>query len=261
MITSRNNPAIKALRSLRQRRERTSSGLYWVEGIRLVAEAVQLGAEIAQLVVAPELLHSAFAQQLVAEAGLEVLEVSGEVFASLSAKDGPQGLAAVVRQRWDTLEALEGQQLWVALSAVSDPGNLGTILRTSDAVGATGMILIDASTDPFDPAAVRASMGAIFSQRLVRVTWGGFQAWQRSSGWSIVGTNDSATTDYQEHRYPRPLVLLMGSEREGLSIEQQSACSAMVRIPMVGRADSLNLAVATSVLLYEIINQARAEID
>ena len=192
-------------------------------------------------------------------AGVPCLEVAANVFETLSIKEGPQGLAAVLRQRWESLDHVRlGNELcWIALDAVADPGNLGTILRTADAVGAGGVILIGNSTDPYDPAALRGSMGAIFVKRLVRATWDELNEWKRWHSYPVVGTSDKASIDYQAYRYPTPLVLLMGSERQGLSPEQQAACDAMVSIPMAGRSDSLNLAVATGVVLYEIFNQHR----
>jgi len=194
-----------------------------------------------------------------ARAGVPCLAVTGEVFRSISLKEGPQGIGAVVRQRWTPLEAIEpgGELCWVALDAVQDPGNLGTILRTSDAVGGAGVILLGPSTDPYDPAAVRASMGAVFSQRLARADFDGLAGWKRSRGFTVAGTSDAAPIDYHAVRYQSPLVLLMGSERQGLSARQQALCDLVVRIPMVGRGDSLNLAVATGVMLYEIFNQRR----
>lgn len=226
-------------------------------------------APIETLIVAEELLSSPFARELVAQQqahGVATLPVSAQVFRTLSHKDGPQGLAAVVRQHWEPLSAVQptGELCWVALDAVQDPGNLGTILRTSDAVGSAGIILIGDSTDPYDPAAVRASMGAIFAQRLVRVSLAEFAAWQAqqaqlgAAGYRIIGAAGHAASDYQAVRYRAPLVLWMGSERQGLSPQQQALCDQLVRIPMVGRSDSLNVAVATAVILYEIFNQARA---
>ena len=260
MITSRANPTIKAIRALRQRKEREATGRFWIEGIRIVAEAIQMGAALETLVVAPELLYSAFARELVdaqQTAGCNILAVSADVFASLSGKDGPQGLAAVGQQRWHTLTDLDPAAGlgWIALYAISDPGNLGTILRTSDAVGGAGVILLGDCTDPYDPATARASMGALFTQKLVKTSWAAFATWQHMSGWAVVGAADSAPTPYRTLRYPSPLILLMGSEREGLSGEQQAMCDALVSIPMRGQADSLNLAVATGVLLYEILYQ------
>jgi TrmH family RNA methyltransferase len=146
---------------------------------------------------------------------------------------------------------------WVALVEPADPGNLGTILRTADAVGVAGVIVLGDATDPYDPAALRASMGAIFAVQLARASFDEFAAWKRACGVFLVGTSDQAPVDYQEVAYPQPLVLLMGSERQGLGPEQQALCDLMVRLPMRGRSDSLNLAVATGVMLYELLSQGR----
>lgn len=258
-ISSSSNPAIKRIRSLRQRKERERSGLFFIEGIRLVTEALQSRAPVETLVIAPDLLTSAFAWELITSqaADLPRIEVTAEVFKSISTKEGPQGIGALVRQRWELLEQirLERGLGWVALDAVQDPGNLGTILRTGDAVGCTGVILLGATTDPYDPAALRASMGAIFSQRLVRASFDAFADWKRQQYYPLIGTSDAATENYRAVAYPAPLLLLMGSERQGLSSEQQAVCDHIVRIPMIGRSDSLNLAVATGVMLYEIFHQ------
>lgn len=257
LVSSLSNPTIKQIRTLRERKERDRSGLFFIEGIRLVGEAVQLGAPIESCVVAPELLSSPFGQQQVAELrqrGVPCIEVTAEVFRSISRKDGPQGLGAVMRQRWETLgQVRPGSELcWVALDAVQDPGNLGTILRTSDAVGSAGVILLGPATDPYDPAALRGSMGALFSQRLVRASADEFGQWKRQHGYSVVGTSGEAGSDFRQARYQQPLVLLMGSERLGLPPELAALCDQMVSIPMVGRSDSLNLSVATGVVLYEL---------
>ncbi len=257
MITSVNNGTIKRIRSLRQRRERANQGRFFVEGIRIVAEAVQTSADIDRLVVAPDLLTSEFAQQLVRGAGVPCVQVSSQVFGSLSGKDGPQGLAAVIRQRWEPLHELEPRagELWVALDAPQDPGNLGTIMRTADAVGATGLILIGNSADPFDPGSVRASMGSLFSLRLVQTDIPSFLHWSAERRVPIVGTAGGAAAHYRQVAYRLPLVLLSGSERQGLAEDLMLACQSLVSIPMVGRSDSLNLAVATSIVLYEIYEQ------
>lgn len=262
IISSTSNARMKQIRALRQRKERDQSGLFFIEGIRIVAAAVECGASIETLLVAPDLLSSPFAQQLVADQaqqGVHVLEVTASVFKYLSQKDGPQGIGAVLRQQWEPLEQLTpGPELsWVVLDAVQDPGNLGTILRTCDAVGNAGVMLLGASTDPYDPAALRASMGAVFGQRLVRATQPAMLAWKQQHGCLLVGAAGAAPTDYQQIAYRPPVLLWMGSERAGLSAEQQAACDVLARIPMVGRSDSLNLAVATGVLLYEIFNQQR----
>jgi len=263
IISSTANPAIRRIRALRQRKARDETGLCLVEGIRPVAEALQSGAELDQLLVAPALLRSAFAHDLVAAqraAGTPVLEVSPEVFASFAQKEGPQGLAAVVRQRFTSLAGLPRDRRPgpVALVEPADPGNLGTIIRTADAAGAAGVIILGPAADPYDPAALRASMGVAFALPLVRTSWEQFVAWKQASGLPLIGTADRASHDFQAVVYPQPAVLLMGSERAGLSPAQQACCDLMVAIPMHGHSDSLNLAVATGVMLYELLRQLRA---
>ncbi len=261
MITSLSNPTIKQIRALRQRKEREASGLFFAEGIRLVGEAAQLGAPIEQLIVAPELLNSSFAHELIAAqvgAGVGYLEVSAAVFTNLSAKDGPQGLGAVIRQRWQQLAELPTSDGlgYLALNAVADPGNLGTIIRTADAAGMGGVILLGNSTDPYDPTALRASMGALFAQPLVRASFEMLLAWAEQRGLPLIGTSDAAAQHFQDLAYPLTLILLMGGEREGLSADQQASCAHIVSLPMRGRSDSLNLAVATGIMLYELLRQA-----
>ncbi len=256
LITSLANPTIKALRALRQRKARDEQGRYLIEGIRLVAEAIQCQAPLEMLIVAPELLTSAFARELAATyaaGGGRVLTVSAAVFASLAEKEHPQGIAAVGHIHYTPLARLPAAPIgWVALVEVADPGNLGTILRTADGAGFSGVVLVGATTDPFDPAAVRASMGAIFSQQIARATWDELAAWSRAQRLTLVGSSDQGATDYRAIAYPRPLALALGSERHGLSAAQLADCDLVARIPMRGRSDSLNLAVAAGVLMYEI---------
>jgi RNA methyltransferase, TrmH family len=265
LITSTANPRIKRLRKLDDRRERVREGVYLAEGLRIVIEAIQLERNIETLVIAPELL--------VSQAGIDtvqafrtrypdrVMEVSAEVFRSFSGKDGPQGIAAVIQPDWLALENIHptGNDCWVALDEVADPGNLGTILRTTDAAGARGVILLDQCTDPYDPSALRASMGAIFSLGICKATFEQFSAWKKREQISLIGTSDRASADYHAARYSAPLVILMGSEREGLEQRHFDLCDQVVSIPMNGRSDSLNLAVATAILLYETYQQTRAE--
>ena len=262
IISSHTNPRIKEIRSLRHRQEREQTGLFFIEGIRLVTEAVQLGAGIEVLVVAPEQLKRQFGQKVVQvqqERGTSLIEVTADVFKSISVKDGPQGIGAVVRQRWESLDQvrLSNKNYWVALDAAQDPGNIGTIMRTGDAFGSAGLMLLGNCADPYDPTALRASMGAIFSQRLVKTSFVDFAHWKQRYNYYVTGTSKAAPHDYRKVFYRFPMVLLMGSERVGLSSEQQAICDQMVSIPMVGRSDSLNLAVATGIVLYEVFYQAR----
>lgn len=262
-LTSLQNSRIKEIRALSQRRKRQQTGLFFVEGLRLVGEALQTRAEIKTLVVAPELLHSVFGRQLVSQAGddgVETLKVSSTIFQHLSKKDGPQGIGAVVRQRWTALEEVKPDEKlgWIVLEEVGDPGNLGTILRTGDAVGAAGVILLGDTVDPYNPASVRGSMGSIFSQHLVRTSFEALVQWKQASDVPMIGTSDAASIDYHKANYTPPLLLCLGGEQHGLSEAHLKACDMVMRIPMVGRADSLNVAVATSVILYEAYNRMRA---
>jgi len=259
IITSLANPTIKALRALKQRKARDEQGRYLIEGIRPVAEAIQCGAPLEMLIVAPDLLSSAFAHDVIttyAAEGGKILTVSAAVFTSLTEKEHPQGLAAVGLIRYTPLSELPSATVgWVALVEVADPGNLGTVLRTADGAGFSGVILVGTTTDPFDPAAVRASMGALFSQPIVRTDWRDLLAWCRQRQITLVGSSDRGACDYRTSPYSRPLVLVLGSERHGLSDEQLADCDLVVRIPMRGRSDSLNLAVAAGILMYEITRQ------
>lgn len=264
LITSASNPRIKQIRKmLRDKKEREQSGLYYIEGLRQVGEAVQMRAEIEELVVAPELLTSEFGRGLVEEQrkqGRPVLEVAADVFKEISVKDGPQGIGALARQRWipfDALHPLRGET-WVGLYEAADPGNLGTILRTSDSAGGCGVILIGACTDPYDPSALRAGMGATFSQKLVKTSLDEFLEWKKREGIAVYGTSDKASLDFREARYPDPLVLLMGSERQGLPAACLEACDGVVSIAMAGRSDSLNLSIAAGIVLYEVYYQRHA---
>lgn len=256
-ITSPSNPRIKQIRSLAQRKQRDATGLCVAEGIFHTGEALAAG-DVAYLIYAPDLLASPFGRDLVtgAEAGgLPVYPVTAEVMATVAGKENPQGLLAVVRQRRARLEQLSAAtHPWlVALVAPQDPGNVGTILRTIDAVGASGLLLIDGGVDPYHPAAIRASMGTVFHLPVVQTSWGDFADWGSASGFRVYGTSAHGRSDYRAVGvYSRPMVLLMGSEREGLSAEQAAMCAELLRLPMHGRAGSLNLAVATGVFLYAI---------
>ena len=262
MITSFANTTVKYIRKLEQKKFRQETGEFFIEGLRTVGEAIQTGAPIQSLVIAPDLLISEFGQSLLQDPktqNIERIEVSSEIYEKIAHKDGPQGIGAIVCQGWQSVNEIEVQpnDLWVALDAIADPGNLGTIMRTTDAVGGRGIILVGNSTDPYDPSAVKASMGAIFSLELTKCSWHSFKTWQQKHKMMLVGTSDHASVDYQSITYQRPLTLLMGSERHGLSQEMEEACHDIARIPMEGHSDSLNLAVATAVMLYEIYNQSR----
>jgi TrmH family RNA methyltransferase len=264
VVTSKANPQIKAIRALlRSRREREAAGVCFVEGERVVAEAVAQGLTVEMLVVAETELSSESARFLVAELrskGVPSLELTAAVFESISEREGPQAIGAVVELPRHTLADTPASsgRLWVALNEVQHPGNLGTVVRTCDAAGGSGVILLGASTDPFHPIAVRGSLGAVFSQRLLPASFDELMAWARSGGCTVVGTSPAGSSDYREARYAPPCVLLMGGERIGLSEAQQAFCDTVVRIPLLGRVDSLNLATAATLVLYEAMRQQEA---
>lgn len=258
MITSHNNPKVKAVRALHQKKHRQESHLFIVEGVRHVGEAIAAGAVLESLWYAPALLTSDFAHRLIAEqsAYVATYETTPEVFESLASKENPQGILAVVRQNAYQLPEMNATTLsWgVALVAPQDPGNIGTILRTMDAVGARGLFLLDSSADVYHPTGVRASMGALFWQPIVYATFADFKAWAEAHRYTLIGTSAHNATDFQAvTSYPRPSLLVLGSEREGLSNEQAAACQLMVRLPMHGRVSSLNLAVAAGIILYDML--------
>jgi TrmH family RNA methyltransferase len=258
VITSRANERVKQIRALRDKRARDATGTFFAEGRRLLQAAVNTGAVIEQLLVVPERLDEADAA-LANEIAVSVptLEVTGDVFDSVSFREEAQSLGAVVKQRWEALEmSTEGRRCWVALQDIQHPGNLGTVIRTNDAIGGDGVILSGRHTDPYHPIAVRGTLGAIFSQRLVRGSEADVARWARQGGMTVVGTSPWGQVDYREVDYAsKPVLLISGSERIGLSDQQMALCDAVIRIPMAGQVESLNLAVATALVLYEVLRQ------
>ncbi len=255
VITSAANPLIKRVRLLADRRHRRREGEFVVHGVQPVWQAVQAGADIATLIVAPDLLRGPAAAMVAgqAERGVAVALVSAELFGRISDRDGPAGLAAIVRMRpggLGTLPAPAGQP-YLALHEVGNPGNLGTIIRTVDAAGAAGVILLGATTDPYDPAAVKASMGALFSVPVVHCAEDDFFDWCGQEGITVVATSARGQTNLWEACLGRPAAFLLGSEGTGLPAGLLGRAGLRVRIPMAGTARSLNLAVAAGVLLYE----------
>jgi len=259
MITSKTNPRIKFIKELRKKKARDETGLFYVEGIRPVGAAFEAGWVFEEILVAPGLLRSDFALGIIDKAGkskITITEISNDAFLSISEKEGPQGISAVVHQKISSLDTLTNNGgVWVGLESIQDPGNLGTIMRTADSSGVKGLILLDNCTDPFGMEAVRASMGAVFSIGIVLATFEKFRSWQEKSSFQLIGSSDKAISNYRKIDYPTNFILLMGSEQKGLSEPFINLCTNMVSIPMVGKSDSLNLAVATGIILYEILNQ------
>ncbi len=254
-ITSLTNPTVKAVRALHMRKEREDTGLFLAEGLKICTEAVELGRAPKILMFGSEAASHPVLQRIASvtlERGGEVIEVSREVLEKVSRRDNPQTVVAVFDQVFAPIETLDGGKAdcWVALQAVRDPGNLGTIIRTADSAGCGGVILVGDCCDPYSVEAVRATMGSIFALPLYKLSVEGFLNWRKLWPGSVVGTLLSATTDYRDADYRRPTMILMGNEQQGLPRELAAACDVAVKIPMRGRADSLNLSVATGIMVY-----------
>lgn len=256
-ITSLANPIIKDIKALSNKREREQTGTFMAEGLKLVIDALDLGWTIRTLVYAKAAKGKPLVEQVaaktVAKGGL-VLEVSEKVMSAITRRDNPQMVVGIFDQRWTPLADLRLQkgQTAVALDRVRDPGNLGTIIRTADAAGASAVLLVGDCTDPFSLETVRATMGSVFAVPVVRCSAEEFLAWHRKAGVAVVATHLAGAVDYRTVDYEKkPVVLLMGNEQSGLPENLAAAADRTVRIPQQGRADSLNLAVATAVMLFE----------
>jgi TrmH family RNA methyltransferase len=256
-VTSLSNPIIKDIKALTNKKDREETGTFLAEGLKLVIDAVELGWAIRTLVYAKAAKGKPLVEQVaaktVARGGL-VLEVSEKVLSSVTRRDNPQMVVGIFEHQWKRLSDLKpaAGQTFVALDRVRDPGNLGTIIRTADAAGASGVILVGECTDPFSLETVRATMGSVFAVPLYRATADEFLRWSKGSGAQVVATHLAGAVDYRTIDYrPRPTVLLMGNEQSGLPETLARAADRLARIPQQGRADSLNLAVATAVMLFE----------
>ena len=251
VITSLTNPAVKAARALHLRKEREETGLFLVEGLKSVTEGVRLGHAPKLLLYGEAAADHPLLRDAAAVAG-ETALVSEAVLGKISRRNNPQAVLGVFEQAFTPLENLDpaAAPCWVALEAVRDPGNLGTIIRTADAAGCGAVILVGICCDPYSVEAVRATMGSIFAVPLAKASVEGFLEWVERWPGSVVGAHLEATTDFRAARYERPVLVVMGNEQAGLTDEVARACAVTVKIPMRGRADSLNLAVATGVMIY-----------
>ena len=257
LVTAFSNPTVKRLRSLRDKKARRQEGLFLAEGLRILAEARDSGALPDIVAFSAEGARHRLAAEIIAateRAGGEAIETTPDILSKMSGKDNPQMLLGAYRQPATSLEQIDRSTapLWICAQALRDPGNIGTILRTGDAAGAGGLILIDDCADPYSVEAVRASMGAVFTQAVAAARWDEFLTWLRSGPGQLVGTSLQATRDYLDGDYRRPCFLLIGNEQQGLPEAYESECDLLVKIPMAGRADSLNAAVAAAVMAFAI---------
>ncbi|MFN4113054.1 MAG: TrmH family RNA methyltransferase [Sphingomonadaceae bacterium] len=259
LITGFSNPTVKVLRALREKKHRKAAGKFLAEGLRLLTDALECGHVPQVLVLAtgrdPHPLIDRLEQAVFAGGG-EVIETSADILGKITGKDNPQAVAGVYDQFDTSLAALDraAAPIWLVAQALRDPGNLGTMLRTGDAVGAGGLILIDDCADPFSVEAVRASMGAVFTQQIAQARWEEFLPWLRQGEGQLVAASLRDAVPYRGAPYVAPCFILVGNESRGLPEAYEAACDLRVTMPMRGRADSLNAAVAGAVLAYEVLD-------
>ena len=257
LVTAFSNTTVKRLRSLRDKKARRAEGLFLAEGLRIIAEARDSGRLPEIIAFAAEGAKHPLAAEIIAAteaAGGEAIETEPDILSKMSGKDNPQMLLAAYRQQATDLTDIDrgAAPLWLVAQSLRDPGNIGTILRTGDAAGAGGLILNDDSADPFSVEAVRASMGAIFTQAVATARWEEFLPWLRAGPGQLVGTSLKTDEDYIEAAYEAPCFLLIGNEQQGLPATYEAACDLLVKIPMAGRADSLNAAIAAAVMAFQV---------
>ncbi|MCV6546531.1 MAG: RNA methyltransferase [Cohaesibacter sp.] len=256
-ITAVSNQHIKDIRTLERRKVRNQTGLFMAEGLQLVAFAVEAGWEVETLVYAKTIktqpLVEKVAAKVYARGGL-ILEVSKQVLSKLTHRDNPQHVIGVFKQRYGDMAQLAkcDGDMAVALEGIKDPGNLGTTIRTADAVGASALLLIGETTDPFSLEAVRATMGSIFHMDIYKCTRQDFLDWRTTWPGDIIGTHLQGAVDYRTIKPKEPLMVMMGNEQSGLPDDMAQSCDHLVKIPMAGKAESLNLAVSAGITLFRL---------
>lgn len=261
-ITGFSNPLIKRVRSLREKKHRRRENKFIAEGLRILTEAREAG-------YIPDMIFLEQGQEehplaaLLCDAveakGGDIIETSREIISKITGKDNAQMIVGVFDDIDVTLNDIDRDDadIWMAVQDMRDPGNLGTMMRTCDAVGGGGLFLIDDCTDPFSVEAVRASMGAVFTQKIIKCAWDEFIAWKQSGTGQLIGTSLNTDKDYQAVEYQTPAFVLTGNEAQGLPPEYEKSCDILVKMPMKGKADSLNAALSSAVMSYEVLNQIR----
>lgn len=261
MITSTSNPLVKHIRKLKQKKVRQQTGEGFVDGLRGALTAAEHAPHLLKkIVIAPDLLTGSEAENRLTEVVTQdqIVPVSAAVYRSLSERENPAGMGAIVQSPLVPLNSLTPQTntaTYVILDRIGDPGNLGTIIRTADAAGMSGVIMVGAGVDVLHPSTLRASLGTAFTVPIARSTVADFAAWQRAQNIFLLGTSANAKTQYNRFKGSGPTALLLGNEREGLNQELTAMANQMVTIPMQGQASSLNLAVAAGIMMFTLRSQ------
>ncbi len=265
-ITGFSNPLIKRVKSLREKKHRKKEGRFIAEGLRILTEARESGY-IPELLFVEKISDGEKEHHLLLEMikmvfanGGDVIETSRDILSKLSGKDNAMAIGVFkdIDVNISTVNR-SSAKIWMVAQDMRDPGNLGTMLRTSDAVGSGGLFLIDDCTDPFSVESVRASMGAIFTQNIVRCSWKDFLTWFQQGEGELIGTSLNTDNDYQSIIYQTPAFILTGNEARGLPKDYEDQCDTLVKIPMNGKADSLNAAISSAIICYEVFNQIRSK--
>ncbi len=260
-ITSLSNPLIKRLRGLERKKERAETGLFLAEGARIVSEGLARGWQAETVVIAADMAERpqiAALGEAARKTGARVVLAPERLMTKITQKDNAQSVVAAFHQRVLTLEALPSAAspaLYVALYEVRDPGNLGTILRTADCAGASGVILLGTCCDPYSFEAVRASMGSLFNMPFAEADFDGFNRWRKAAGHSLTAASVNGTVRHDGADFTGGSIILMGNEQAGLPEWAEAACDTLALIPMRGGADSLNLAQAAAIMIYEAWRQ------
>lgn len=266
-ISSLQNPKVKQVIHLRDKRERDQSSLFLIEGYRELLRAIDAGWKIQSLFICPSLflgVHEPELIQRIQSQGAQLFQCSEPVFHKISYRDRPDGLIAIAPQKKRTLKDFEphfqifSHPFFVVAEAIEKPGNLGTILRSSDAVGLNGLIVCDRCTDIYNPNVVRASVGTLFTVPTVEASGEETLNWLKEKHVKILAATPQATTEFTQVDMTQPIAIAVGTEQLGLSDRWMQQADIRVRIPMMGVADSLNVAMATTLLLYEALRQRRA---
>ena len=259
-ITSPQNPKIKQLARLKDRKERDETALFLIEGYREIKRAFEGGVDFESLYIAPDLFLGSNEKVLIENIGTETFTLPSHLFEKISYRDRPDGLIAIAHQMQKTLYDLVPKNkvpLYVVAESIEKPGNLGTILRSSDAVGADGVIVCDRCTDIYNPNVVRASVGTLFTLPVVEAKGSDAYVWLKERKIQVVAATPSAEFEYTDAPLGGAVAIIVGTEQLGLSDLWMQAADIRVKIPMRGIADSLNVAMATTLLLYESLRQRR----
>ncbi|MFC7290448.1 TrmH family RNA methyltransferase [Hirschia litorea] len=256
-ITSTSNTSIKLLRGLDRKKNRTESGLFLAEGARLILDALKFGWKPRYILVGEDSVDRKEVQSILEQAemaGARILTTGPRILTAVSRKENSQTIIAAFQQKLDRLEdfSSSGKSRYIALYQVRDPGNLGTILRTADAAGVKGVVLVGQCCDPFSVECVRATMGALFSTKIVSVSFEEFNEWRKKEHILMAAASVNGTIRHDQTDYSDKSVILMGNEQSGIPDDVEACCDTLIKIPMAGAADSLNLAQATAIMTYEV---------